>query len=582
VEVGNGETDDLELLKKSKSSIWPYLVLVFVLLAGGGGYLFKKSQEIVPLRVLVAINSDGFWWQGSEVSAEISDKLAEELAGLGFETVNGGNPEIVDQIAKAGTPQEAAKILKAGFVVSGDLTPSVNQLPVKSKYTEARVNGSIQISFKGEAPIEAGSIVTWSGAGKEERALELLSKNLGDKVFQTTLSGLMGHKYIRTIMEGEDAIARGMLSKAQGFVELRDENIKHTEDEYTALGEKEFKSESGGHDIQHHSHFRSQESLCATGEKGFLIQRSTAKPFYDLDDKSLGYFRGMDELVWVQNDGKEEVVTSAYNLFSYGTGHPSGFPLVYIEDLYGWAKTITVTKKDGTSVRLRIDPEHRYSSPRVSIDGKLLAIRDRKCRKCPGGLLVLDIATNKEVFVLSAEAGSLYDFEFAGANSLFYTFRSAEPGADGERAPRELRQVDFTKSPATSATFHSFEPKERITGLSVGENGKWLVLLARSGSESKAVIFDAATGEKEEHAAGWRVSGMHASPSAKHIVYENRGEIYHFDLEAEKESRMTNNQRRDRYPYFSADGSRIYFEALGDDPNFKRRKVSAVASVKTP
>lgn len=582
--VGPAEDEDLQLLQKSKSKLWPLLLALVVLLGAAGAYLYVQAQRRIPLRVLVAINSDGYWWQGSPLSAELSDQLAEELKGLGFETINGGNPEVVDKIAKAVSPEEAAQLLKAGFVISGDLTPQVIELPVKSKYIEVRVAGDLNISYMGEPPASAGKVESWSGAGKKERALQLLNKNLTKLVFQRALAGLMSHKYIRTILEGENAVERGKLSKALSFVELRDQNVGLAEKEYTELYEKEAKSEGGGHDIRHHTKFRSEDLLCATGSHGFLVQRNRAEPFYNLEELSLGRLNGMEELVWVKHDGTEEPVTQAYNLFSYATAHPSGYPVVYIEDLYGWAKSVTVTHEDKSTERLRIDPDHRYLAPAVSVDKRLVAVTDRACQRCPNGLLVLDIKTKKERFALAGNKGRRGDFGFAGPSSLFYVFLPPAVEVEGKTtAPRlEIRQLDFSADQVSEKVFYTFEEGERVSDLSVGENGEWFVVLASLKTGRVALVFDAKTGKKTEYPAGYRVKGVHASPVARELVYESQGEIYHFDLVSQEETKMTRNYRRDRYPYFSEDGSRIYFEALSDDPNFKRLNVSSIASVRTP
>jgi len=42
---------------------------------------------------------------------------------------------------------------------------------------------------------------------------------------------------------------------------------------------------------------------------------------------------------------------------------------------------------------------------------------------------------------------------------------------------------------------------------------------------------------------------------------------------------LTNTPAIERYPLFSADGSRVLFESRAEDPNFPRRTLSVVASV---
>jgi hypothetical protein len=73
------------------------------------------------------------------------------------------------------------------------------------------------------------------------------------------------------------------------------------------------------------------------------------------------------------------------------------------------------------------------------------------------------------------------------------------------------------------------------------------------------------------------------SPDGRAVVFEQSGEIVHLLLESAQRTQLTRNRVRDRYPTFSPDGSRIYYESLDRDPNFpRRRSVSVVASVVTP
>jgi WD40-like Beta Propeller Repeat len=61
------------------------------------------------------------------------------------------------------------------------------------------------------------------------------------------------------------------------------------------------------------------------------------------------------------------------------------------------------------------------------------------------------------------------------------------------------------------------------------------------------------------------------------------GEIVHYAFSTQTLTQLTKNRVRDRYPMFSPDGKRIYFESIGEDPNFPRTLgVSVIASVKAP
>jgi hypothetical protein len=74
------------------------------------------------------------------------------------------------------------------------------------------------------------------------------------------------------------------------------------------------------------------------------------------------------------------------------------------------------------------------------------------------------------------------------------------------------------------------------------------------------------------------------SPDGKHLAFTQGGgtrqEIMVSPIGLESAKALTQNRVRDRYPRFSADGTRIWFETLDDDPNFPRaRNVVVLASV---
>ncbi len=594
------DVDDEQLLSRSKTKLWPILVGLGVAVAGVGGYVAYQATRPDPMKVLVAIDADGFWWQGSTPSALVSDKLAERLKKLGFEAIDGGDPAVVEKLANVTTAEEARQKLRAGFVITGDLTPKVEKLPVDDGLMEARVDGEIRLSFAGEAPKDIGNVRTWSGARKEDKALELLGESLGDQVFDRAIRGLLGHEQIQRLVHGDDAIARGNLTSAKAYVELRDKQLEHAKQQLEQLATERKKSEAGGHDQKYHTVFEGEDLLAGVSPEGMLIKRSATRYFFNPEQNMLGYFRDLHSLMWKGFDGKEREIAQGYNFYSYPGVAPSGSPVVLIEDLFGDAKTITIIDKQGAPRRLRVDGSHRYQAPKLSPNGTKLAVFDLSCMRCPAGLLVLDVKSGEELYAVKGDAGNMGSFAFIDDDHLAYVYREKAP-PDPEAAPADDEEEGQAEEPAappvrllqvalaggaknrTPDTLYEAPRGEAFDAVSAGQGGKWLAL-GRSAEDGKQLaVFDVQSRAMTAYDVQGGTYMVTASPAGRAVAFERYGEIFHYSIDNGVLTRLTDNQARDRYPMFSQDGARVFYESLAEDPSFpKQRVLTAIVSVQSP
>jgi len=58
-----------DLLRLPKRSVWPVVVFFAVVFLGIGGLIYREVTAPDPLKVLVAIDLEGTWWEGSEPAA---------------------------------------------------------------------------------------------------------------------------------------------------------------------------------------------------------------------------------------------------------------------------------------------------------------------------------------------------------------------------------------------------------------------------------------------------------------------------------------------------------------------------------
>lgn len=577
------EDEDLLVLRKSKTPIWPFVLALVVAALGGGGYAFFRMRQPVQLRVVVALDVDGYFWQGSTLSAQLSDGLAQRLNKLGFECVDGGNPEVVDQLAGVDSAREAGKLLKAGFVVTGKLRLTQLEHPLAEPFTELRLSGPIEIAAHGEDLTKVGDVSGYSGARQSDQANELLGKSMSDMVFDRALGGLLQHRAVQSILHGEDAVARGQLSAAKTYVELRDSAVSGALREYEKLYETRRSSEGAGQGRVYHSKFRSSDQLAGASQHGVLIKSLKIEPFFHPDQKLLGYFRGLDNLYWLGSDGKEVPIATAYNLYGYAGASPDGSHIAYIEDLFGWAKTITVATRGGEPRRIKIDGSHRYNAPRFSRDSEVVAAFDRACARCQEGLLVLSVKDGAEVFSVEGGLGAtVANFGFSQGRDLYFIYR-LPPGPSGEPAMEQLRKVSTKVPGSISELVLQLETGEQLADAAPGEGGRWLAFGRSSDDGKHLAVLDTETQKLSTFDVSGGVYSVQASPTQRAVVFERNGRIMHFHLDTKVLTELSDGGGRDRYPSFSGDGKRVFYESLASDPNFPReRGVSAIISVEAP
>src|SRR5688572_12024359 len=180
--------DEAEPDFKPKRSKLGLALALLAVLAGiaGVAFLLLKPKE-APLRVLVAVEADGHWWDGSTTAARLLDNVVPYLRKLGFDAIDGGDPEVVKLLEGAATPEEAARRLGARFVVTGPVRVETTDFGAKIGITEVRGSGTIHLAAVGSQPRAVGEIRTWAGAPEKDAALAFASEALGFQTFDVLL-----------------------------------------------------------------------------------------------------------------------------------------------------------------------------------------------------------------------------------------------------------------------------------------------------------------------------------------------------------------------------------------------------------
>lgn len=578
-----------------KRPMWPFFAVLFAIVGtiGGGLYWFFTRPD--PFKVLVAIEVNGQWWEGSRPAASIADEVGEGLKKIGFEPVAGGDPKVDKVLSKAKTAEEAARKLGAGFVVSGSLSPEVIEHPVEGGLVEVRTKTVLSVRFIGdkdgvasEVPIEA-----WASGATKEAALAKLAETVSQRVFDGALPRMVDHDVIKSKLTAGDLNAVVRLNDAQKYVESRARRLDIAKKAYAKL-DQEHADANGPRPIEYLGSFDEQDYLAGVGQAGALIQTGDVSPFIVPSTLDMGWIYELETLSWRGADRKDKVLWSGYHLMGYASAAPEGFPIVFVEDLFGRAKTLTVVDQNGTSRRLRVDPNARFDDPEVSSGGKYAALYERACRRCGRSFSVIRLDDGKAAYVRAAasdqegeEAAESYGgYAWLDDHQVAYIVKGkplpvdpADPTANVEDPGEELRVVDLAADPPVDRLV-SHVTGQSCSNPSADPKSSRVVMTCSSPDGWVLTFVDTKSGERSQTTTpGSRPT---FSPDGARVAFERRGDVWVYDTAKGEAVRLTENEFAERLPRFSADGRRVLFESQSRDPNFSSRIVSVIASVEAP
>ncbi|MBL8744644.1 MAG: PD40 domain-containing protein [Myxococcales bacterium] len=580
--------------------MWPFFAVLGVIIASVAGLVFYLTSRPDPFKVLVAIDVNGQWWEGSKPAAVLADKIADGLQKVGFEPIKGGDPKVDKVLSKAKSPEEAARKLGAGFVIYGSLSPQLTDHPVEGGFVEARTNTKLTVRYVTDSEGQAAEvpITSWSGGETKAEALDLMAEHVADRIFDAALPKLFEHEVIKSKIDRGDVAAVVRLDDAKKFLEIRGRRLDEVKKAYDKVNQDHAEANDPVK-ITYHGGFHEQDYLGGVGEAGPLLLTADLSPFIRPSNFDLAWITQLETLAWRGPDGKDKLIWSGYHIMGYPSAAPGGFPVVFVEDLFGRAKTITVAEADGTSRRVRIDPKARYVNPEVSPKGKAAALYEKACRTCAASFTVISLSDGKALYFRASGGDDAFG---EGAESYGgYTWlddnqaaflvdgkpKVIEKDEKGEDAPpdtwvtvQELRAVDISQSPPLERLVAQLDVGERCQSPEASRDGKQVAMTCSSQKGWVLTFVDSMNGEKtlsEERAAAptW-------SPDGKKIAFERSGNIFVYDVASKQATQLTKNDFVERLPRFSLDGKRIYFESQLKDPNNNRRIVSVPASIEVP
>lgn len=610
--------DDGELDYTPRSKM-PIAIALLVILAGAGGWFaWQIMTAVEPLRVLVAIDFEGQWYEGSKPAARLVDDVSAQLRSLGFEPVEGGDPAVMQILEDAGDDlRGAARSLKAAWVVTGRVKTAITEHPVEDgPYLEVRALADIELYHVDDAPEQTIRHQTQSWAGSKDKAWTLKRLSTGvaaEKIGAKVVPSLVNHKRIATQLFGEgkdkkglNAEIAGKLRAAEQYANASHSKLSTAQKAYAAFKLRRLSGEKGPAAVRYHGSMAEHDGIIGAGPKGFLVKTEDEELFVDPDNSKLRRLEALETLAWKAPDDTPtaQPIWSGYNIYSYPGVTEDGQIAALVEDLFGWAKTVTLIQANGQAARLRVDPKKRFSSLKPSPTGKAVAFYERECKRCVDELVVLSADPEpKERFRVGNEGGTLHGFAWVSDDALLVMHSpkneplnspNADKPADAPPADRVFKAVDQTiwrvdlsgPKPVLD-DLHIVDPDVTLSWVRVSHDRSRAVFAARNSDGPGIAVLDIAGKALRFHATPGSTSAPNFSPDGKWIAFniwpEGGGrdeEIGIMPAGGGPTRVLTQNRYRDRYPYFSHDSARIFYETLDTDPNFpQRRRISVIASV---
>ena len=605
-------SEDLEFRTRRPKWIWGLVLGALVVAVAVGVWLSLRPKRD-PLKVLVAVDVQGQWWEGSKPAAKILDYVAPHLKKLGFVSVDGADVKVVERMEGAGSGAEAARRLNAAFAVTGVVKLDFVESPPESKLVELHASGNLQLVYLGDGQATPlGAVRSWSGAENREAALDLVAKALGEQTFDQLMPGLMSHPSIQGIIHGGDALAAGQLTAANAYLEKRASQLKYAQDSYSALAEQMTSKDKSPHRIRLHGAFDRKVQLCALGPNGFLAMASQSRPFYDPDHEQLDSFQELEKLYWQGLDGPAKTIFSGYNIAGYPSASPDGSTVVYVEDRFGSATFVHVVRGTEPDRRLTTPPSWRFSEPKVEARGRFAALWTRGCERCTKvavlnvdngnlrfhnepALVVLDLNDGKVLFQTDPQVNKLGGFAWVGPATLGFLTRPVDPPKDTASDETDDEQpahspaqtfavIDFAKSPIAPEVVATVTDSAQLAYPSASAAGYRVIFSRYAEAGPRIVLYEKGQKRLELPEILDAADPVLAS-GGQHIAYIRHGELAVYDIRQQTETDLTStgNDFQLRYPQFSLDDKTVYFEIRTKDPVLGgRRTVACVGSVPMP
>ncbi|MEZ4431603.1 MAG: hypothetical protein R3F65_04260 [bacterium] len=586
--------DDLAAVKKPR---WPWLIVI-ALLAVGGWFGWQAWRATDPQTVLVAVDVEGQWYEGSQAAAWFADEMNAGLEELGFTVVRAADPAVVEALEGAeGDLDAAARAVGAGFVIGGAIAFEVIEHPAGKGYFEVRARGNVEVSHVDDEDAPAGGadaapVRGWAGARTREAAVErALRRSLYPVAAGEVLPRLLAHPVLAGRLSG-DAATASSLRPASQFVERRTRLLAEAETEAAKMTARRQAAEKGPAPVTYHGSAEADDGLCGVGPDGICVRTDTVRRLLPPGASSLWLQNTLETVERRRADGTRDVLWEGYNIYGYPRVSLDGRHIGFVEDVFGWAKVPVLIAAGGAPKRLVIDPERRFSTVTPAPGGESVAMWARPGRDGDDGLLVLDANGNVRLEIPAA-GGQFNDFAWTFPDQLVVLHTPPPPETEPPPAGYDAAAQTVWRQPAFGGpptAIYTVGEGEYLSWMAVAPGSKQVIFRRRHPETGGLGLLDLETGVMTPIPLAGDVLAPAFDATGERVTFtiEPPGtggdeEVAIIELAADEPATtlrvLTDNPWRDRYPQFDPSGERIWFEQLGRDPLDKKRSTSLIASV---
>lgn len=573
-----------EVIALRPKRTWPKFVLMHltILIAGIALLRHYKKPPHRP-RVLVAVEVEGTYWAGSDAAETLAERFGEKAAALGLEIVHPRDKETLATL-RGKDLAAAARAFDASFVLVGTTKVEAISYPLPNAvapYWDVRGELDLVLRAEGAPDVACGHLSSLVGAPDRGLALRGVAEGLADQAIDESVGPILRSPAAARFSNLKTAKGETALAPAFAWLSARERADRDAAAAYARGLEARKAGEKGPRPITYLAASASaHDELLGVGAD-LVVGTADIHTTLTFDTKRPAFQRRLRALEVRPPTGPGRLLYRGAGVFAWP--HEPAAPFVLVEDLFGYARALTVVEPTGLR-RLRVDPEHRWDGPRVSPDARHVLAQDRACASCPAELAVFALATGKEVFRVRGDAFAGYTW--LDAATFLFVHRS---DAKAPRNPALVRDgaavFPVTLGGEGGAVGAPFAvPDDAAWVAPVAAQGK-VAFEQRSGDKGVAVL-EWSSGTVVRRAAGLDARALAFAPDGR-LAFELHDpklpeEVGVIGLDGVV-TVLTRNLAHDKGPRFSPDGRRLYFTTEADDPWFPgQRTVSWVAWVEPP
>ncbi len=573
--------EDLGALRPKRT--WPKFVLMHLTILVVGVSLLRHYRKVPHRpRVLVAIEVEGAYYAGSEPAEILAERFGEKAASLGLEIVHPRDKDALAVLQKSDL-KTAAQQLDAAYVLVGKTRVEAIAYPLANAvapYYDVRGEVDLVLTVPGEPDVPCGTLSALVGAPDRTLALRGVAESLADQAIDLSVGPMLRSPSTAKFSTLKTSKGEAVLAPAFSWLSARERGRARRAGRLRARG---LEARKAGEKGPPPGHLRG----CALGARRAARgrQRPRRRDGGHPHDPLV-----RDATTWIPAPaaaGGAVAAGRAARTLYRGAGvfafpHEAAPPLVLVEDLFGYARSLTVVESNGLR-RLQVDPDHRWDGPRVSPDGRHVVVQDRPCATCAAELVVFALGSGKAVFRVQGDA--FHGFTWLDPGGFVFVHRSKDKDPKNPALAKDglaVFPVALSPSGDTATLGGPFVvPDDELWTSPTAQGGK-IAFERRSGDKGIAVL-EWATFAVSKRAAGVDARALSWGPDGR-IAFELHDPKLPEEIAVAAEdgavTALTKNLVHDRGPRFSPDGKRVWFTSEADDPWFPgQRTVSWVAWV---